>query len=185
MNERGRNLEQVQSRLVHEEKMRKEVEDSMRRLERTYAELVDQFKVEMDSKEATIETLKKKLTVTFVQDILFRTGETVISSDGKKMLKKIGTVLKQNGSDKIVVRGHSDTMPIAKENRERFPSNWELSAARAAAVVRYFQYATGINPRRMEAVGASFYQPVAGNDRPEDRARNRRVEIFITPNGQG
>ena len=165
--------------------MRKKVEETMIRMERTHAELVDQFKVEIDSKEATIETLRKKLTVTFVQDILFRTGEAAISSDGKKVLKKIGTVLKHNESDKIVVRGHSDTMPIAKENRGRFPSNWELSAARAAAVVRYFQHSAGINPQRMEAVGASFYQPVAGNNTPEDRAKNRRVEIFITPDGQG
>ena len=183
MNERGRNLEQVQARLMHEEKMRKDIEDSMKRMERTYTELVDQFKVEMDSKEATIKSLKKKLAVTFVQDVLFRTGETAISSDGKKTLKKIGTILKRNGSDKIIVRGHSDAVVIAKENRLRFPSNWELSAARAAAVVRYFQHAAGINPRRMEVVGASFYQPAVGNDTPEDRARNRRVEIFITPNG--
>ena len=132
----------------------------------------------------TMKNLKlseEKLSITFLQDILFELGSTTISSSGKQKLRKIGQVLKQNTTDKIVVMGHSDNLPIANENRDRFPSNWELSAARAAAVIRYFQHTIGIDPRQMEAVGHSLYKPVASNDTAENRAKNRRVEIFIIP----
>jgi chemotaxis protein MotB len=68
-----------------------------------------------------------------------------------------------------------------KEYRHKFPSNWELSAARAAAVVRHFQKEIGIDPENLEAVGHSFYDPVATNETEEGRAQNRRVNIVIAP----
>ena len=65
--------------------------------------------------------------------------------------------------------------------RYRFPSNWDLSAARAAAVVRLFQNEIGLDPKHLEAVGRSYYDPVASNDTAEGRAQNRRVNIIIAP----
>ena len=82
---------------------------------------------------------------------------------------------------KIRVTGHTDPIPIRRDYQYKFPSNWELSAARAASVVRYFQEKIDLDPKEMEAVGRSFYQPEASNDTKEGRARNRRVEILIAP----
>ncbi|MFH1844464.1 MAG: OmpA family protein [bacterium] len=73
------------------------------------------------------------------------------------------------------IEGHTDSVPI---NTNRFPSNWDLSAARAVAVARHFQV-LGIAPERMSAVGRGEFQPIATNDTAEGRDRNRRVEIFL------
>lgn len=181
MKDRGQNLKQLHARLTETEKEKREAEESFKRMKETYNDLVAQFQTEIASKEATIQELEEKLSITFVQDILFNLGQTSISVNGRQTLEKIGAILKRNTTDKIVVMGHSDNLPIAKEYQERYPTNWELSASRAAAVVRYFQHTVGINPRRMEAVGHSFYKPVADNDTPENRAKNRRVEIFVMP----
>lgn len=83
----------------------------------------------------------------------------------------------------IIVVGHSDDVPIARDYRYKYRSNWELSAARAAAVVRYFQKHAGIDPADMEAVGKAFYQPAANNSSKEGGALNRRVEIIIAVKG--
>ena len=181
MKDRNQNLEQLRTRLSKTEKEKRESEESFKRMKETYNDLVGQFQTEIASKEATIQELTEKLSITFVQDILFRLGQTSISANGRQTLEKIGTILKRNTTDKIVVMGHSDNLPIAREYQERYPTNWELSSARAAAVVRYFQHTVGIDPRQMEAVGHSFYKPIADNDSPENRAKNRRVEIFIMP----
>ena len=178
---RGQTLDQLSDRLSKTEQEKTAAEHSIQRLQKTHAALSDQFKTEITNREATIKELKEKLSVTLIQDLLFESGHKSITKSGKKALKKIGDVLKQNQTYKIVVAGHSDNMPISKEHRIRFPTNWEFSAARAAAVVRYFQYQIGIDPSRMEAVGHSFYKPVANNDDPENRSKNRRVEIFIMP----
>ncbi len=181
MKDRGQNLKQLHARLSETEKEKREAEESVKRMKATYTDLVAQFQTEIASKEATIDELEEKLSITFVQDILFNLGQTSISVNGRQTLEKIGTILKRNTTDKIVVMGHSDNLPITKEYQERYPTNWELSAARAAAVVRYFQHTVGIDPRQMEAVGHSFYKPVADNDTPENRVKNRRVEIYVMP----
>ena len=181
MADRGQNLKLLHDRLTKTEKEKREAEESFKRMKETYNDLAAQFQTEIASKEATIQELVEKLSITFVQDILFNLGQTSISVNGRQTLEKIGTILKRNTTDKIVVMGHSDNLPIAKEYQGRYPTNWELSAARAAAVVRYFQHTVGIDPRQMEAVGHSFYKPIADNDTAENRAKNRRVEIFVMP----
>ena len=82
---------------------------------------------------------------------------------------------------KISIIGHADSVPVASKFHYRFPSNWELSSARAASVARYLLKQGDLEPSRIEVVGMSHYQPVANNDTEEGRAKNRRVEIILTP----
>jgi chemotaxis protein MotB len=77
--------------------------------------------------------------------------------------------------NEVRVEGHTDNLPIKSS---LFPSNWELSAARATAIIRYFE-SKGMDPRRMSAVGYGEWRPVVRNDSPENRQKNRRVEIFV------
>ena len=84
----------------------------------------------------------------------------------------------------IQIVEHADNIPIMPKYRYKFPSNWELSASRAAAVIRYFKKNIHLNPRNLETVGRSFYEPIASNETSQGRAQNRRVEIIISPQVQ-
>ena len=131
--------------------------------------------------EVNIKELKDKLSITFVDRILFEFGKSSISPQGKEILKKVGKILKPLEDKKIRVVGHTDNVPIMEDYRYKYPSNWELSASRAASVVRFFQEEIGIDHKNLEAVGRSFYDPIAPNDTKEGRAKNRRVAIIIAP----
>jgi chemotaxis protein MotB len=80
----------------------------------------------------------------------------------------------------IMVEGHTDDVPIGPKLRDRFPSNWELSAARAATVVRYLQE-KGVAPKYLGAAGFSEYRALAPNDSAANRQRNRRIDVVLTP----
>ncbi|MBC8458392.1 MAG: OmpA family protein [Deltaproteobacteria bacterium] len=150
-------------------------------LKSTYEALFSDLKRQIENKEVTIKAFEEKISVTFVDRILFDFGKASITAEGRMILKRVGEILKKVQGRKIRVVGHSDNRPILPGYQYKFPSNWELSSARAAAVVREFQKAIGLDPGNLEAVGRSFYDPVASNETAEGRARNRRVEIIIAP----
>lgn len=106
--------------------------------------------------------------------VLFATGDAKLTSESGQVLKAVAHVLKDDDHD-IQVEGHTDNIPISTP---MFPSNWELSAVRASSVVRLF-FDNGIAESRLVAVGHGANQPVASNDTPEGRVRNRRVEVMI------
>ena len=80
-----------------------------------------------------------------------------------------------------MVEGHTDNVPIRNALKAKFPSNWELSTARATSVVRFLQDQGGIDPSKLSATGLSYFRPVAANDTPEGREQNRRIEIVLAP----
>jgi len=106
--------------------------------------------------------------------ILFPSGSAELKPETYPVLDKIYEILKDLPNP-VEVEGHTDSLPISTE---RFPSNWELSTARASSIVRYF-IAKGINPERLKASGYADTKPIASNTTPEGRAQNRRVEIAI------
>jgi chemotaxis protein MotB len=157
------------------------VENKVDRLQTTYDALISDLKEQIEKREVTIEAFEKRISVSFVDRILFDFGKETVTPDGREVLEKVGGILKDVQDRQIRVIGHTDDVPILPEYRYRFPSNWELSAARAAAVVRHFERETGLDPRNLEAVGRSFYHPVASNETADGRSQNRRVEIIIAP----
>ena len=150
-------------------------------LESAYTSLVSGLKGQLKSKEMTLKAFEEKLSITFVDRILFDLGKATITPEGARVLEKVGHILKSAKGMQIRVVGHTDNISIRKEYRYKFPSNWELSAARAASVVRFFQRECRLGPKNLEAVGKSFYEPVASNEVEEGRVQNRRVEIVIAP----
>jgi len=156
-------------------------EGQMKQMKSTYETLVSDLKEQIQKQEVTIKDFQESLSLTFIDRILFEFGKASLTAEGNKVLKKVGDVLKNIKGKKIRVTGHTDNVPIRPDYEYKFPTNWELSAARAATVVRYFQEKVGLDPKDMEAVGRSFYQPIAGNETKEGRAQNRRVEILIAP----
>ena len=109
---------------------------------------------------------------------LFDSGQADLKPEGEAILRKVAEVLAQQPDVKIHVIGHTDNVPTSASGP--FPSNWELSAARALAVVHSLQDG-GVDPTRISAAGYAEFQPIAGNETPEGRSLNRRIEIVLVP----
>ncbi len=142
-------------------------------------ELRQLLKSELDDKSVEVEYLKGQLTVRMLDRILFQSGSAKILPEGKAVLDKLATALSST-KDIIKVVGHTDDVRISAALQRKYPSNWELSAARASSVVRYFQGEHGLDPTHMQAVGRSKYLPVTPNIDDQSRQRNRRVEVILT-----
>ena len=125
--------------------------------------------------EVEVIVNKRSVSLRINSEILFGTGQADLSTHGLAVLRRMATVLAKGGYD-IMVEGHTDSVPV--RNNGRYPSNWELSSARAGSVVRYFQ-ANGIGKAHLKAVGYADTRPLASNQDPDGRARNRRVELVI------
>lgn len=141
--------------------------------------LEQEMRSALESKDITISELQGKLTVNILDRILFDSGEAEIKPQGMQVLRQLAGVLKQYPSRQVHVIGHTDNVPIRASSRNRFPSNWELSTARATAAVRFLCEQAGIDPRRLGSVGYGEFHPVAENATPEGRAQNRRIAIVI------
>jgi chemotaxis protein MotB len=162
-------------------KSSKAKEQEIERLKATYDTLMADMKAEVEQGQVTITKLADRLSVSMVDRILFPSGEAEITADGLKVLQRVGNVLK-NAEEKIIrVEGHTDNVPISGKLTDKFPTNWELSTARASNVVRFLQEKVAIDPDRLEAVGLSEFHPVASNATAEGRSRNRRIEIALLP----
>lgn len=153
-------------------------------------------KQEQMEKAVEVTTSPKGVTIGISSDISFESGSALLKPEIISILEKIFPTV-QGSYFQVAVEGHTDNVPISDKIREKFPSNWELSGARAASVVREF-IRLGVDPTRLQAVGYGEYIP---RDRPTDRlidkelirelnatldlqARNRRVEItFLAPRG--
>ena len=125
--------------------------------------------------EITVIQTPKGLFITLSDGILFQSGVSELRPEGYPVLNKIIQVLQSNGLD-IRIEGHTDNVAIRSG---RFPSNWDLSIARAVHVVKYFIDAGKISPQRLSAVGYGESKPLYPNDSPENRGKNRRVEIIL------
>jgi chemotaxis protein MotB len=149
-------------------------------LKQRETDLRDRLQKELTDKDVVISRLKDQLSVQVLDKILFKSGSADILPAGQAVLDKLAAVLATT-DDMIRVEGHTDNVPIGGRLKEKYVSNWELSAARAASVVRFFESGkSAIAPLRLEPVGYSQYRPVAPNDDDANRQRNRRVEIVLT-----
>jgi flagellar motor protein MotB len=175
-------LQECQKRLSEQDKKVAVLSESqIKQMKSTYDTLISALKEEIQKQEVTIKDFKEAVSLTFIDRVLFEFGKATLTPEGGRILEKVGAAVKNVTEKRIRVTGHADNVPIDPDYKYLFPTNWELSGARAASVVRYFQQKVGLDPKDMEAVGRSFYQPVASNETKEGRAQNRRVEIFIAP----
>lgn len=156
-------------------------EEKISDLEKTRREIETNLKEQIAQKDIKIEEIEGRLKVTFVDKILFDSGSVTIRDKGKAVLLRLAESFKDNPTQDIIVEGHTDDMKIGPALQQRFPTNWELSAARATAVVRFLQEQGNIAPERLTASGFSFYKPVADNNSEEGRRQNRRIEIIMVP----
>ena len=174
-------LESDNARLTQEiADAQKAREEKVREVSSTYEQLVAKMKGEIDKGQVTISELKGKLTVNMVEAVLFDSGKAEVKSEGLVVLGKVIEILKTVNDKAIRIEGHTDNKPIVGPLTQRYPTNWELSAARAITVSRYLQK-QGIEPGSLSAAAFGEFKPVADNDTVEGRARNRRIEIVLVP----
>lgn len=184
----GKNVDQM---LVEKGTLAKALDDTKSRLEELrkaqaaaearaalFQQFVQKFKAMIDAGQLKLATRNGRLVIQLPNDVLFDSGQTALKPTGRDALVQVAKVLATVPSRTFQVAGHTDNVPI---QNARFPSNWELSTARAVEVVKLL-VAQGVAPGELSAAGYGEFDPVAGNDAPDGRARNRRIEITLQPN---
>jgi chemotaxis protein MotB len=172
--------EQAELRAQNEalESQRSQLLSASKQSQAQYDALVADLNQEVQKGQLQVRRYKDMLTVDVAEQLFFDSGRAALKDTGKEVLKKVADAMKSYEDKAIRVVGHTDNVPITKGLQKVFPSNWELSAARATTVVRFLQDA-GITPERLLATGRAEYAPVAPNDSPEGRQKNRRIEITL------
>lgn len=159
-------LEQLQN-LINQQKEQTEA------LRKKIAEAMKGF----TSEQLSVFTKNGKVYVSMQESLLFPSGSATVNEKGKEALGTLAAALAQSPDIKVMVEGHTDTVPITK----RFEDNWALSVARATSIARILINNYHLAPERITASGRSQYEPIASNETAEGRARNRRTEIILEP----
>ena len=175
-----RELEEVRAAREAQEsqlaKVKQEVNTVSREIDRITQALEEKF-----GKSLVVTQHQDRLVLTMLGQILFASGEAQLTPLGLDIMKQVGEVLATLPNKNIQVEGHTDNNPIYGRLQKRFPTNWELSTARATTVLRYLIEQTGMDPKDFAATGYADTRPAVANDTDEGRAQNRRVEIVLYP----
>jgi chemotaxis protein MotB len=136
------------------------------------------LKKQIDDGDLDVVIRDGRMVVRLPDDVLFDTGRTELKPNGKRALEAVADVMKTLPNRQFQVAGHTDNVPI---HNDRFPSNWELSSGRALRVL-HFLVERGVDSGTLSAAGYGEVDPVAKNDAPANRRKNRRTEITLQPN---
>lgn len=159
-------------------------EAALAELRSAHDRLVTALRREIADKDVALEQANRRLTVSIVDRVLFPSGQATLTPEGEPVIDRIGAVLAAVPDSRILVEGHTDNVPIGPALQAQFPSNWELSTARATEVVKRLIRQATIAPARLRVAGRADTEPVASNDTEDGRRRNRRIEIILLPAGQ-
>jgi chemotaxis protein MotB len=172
-------LEKKISQLNFELKKRDSIielqEDVIRLLDDTKKTIQTSLKDQISKKLFEIESTKDQVKMVFTDMILFNPGGLEINQKGKQLLLKIAASVKEKKGQNITVEGHTDNTPLKKNST----TNWELSANRAIAVVRFLEEVAGCEASSLAAVAYGASRPVATNDTEKGRRKNRRIELIL------
>jgi chemotaxis protein MotB len=143
-------------------------------------DLQGKFKKMIDAGHLKVTTRHGRIVLQLHNDVLFDKGEADLKPDGKAAVSEVAATLRSVGGKRFQVAGHTDNEPITTDKKKQFPSNWELSSARAISVVKLL-VEQHVDPNMLSAAGYGPYDPVASNGTPDGQAKNRRIEITLVP----
>lgn len=158
-----------------------EKEAELARLKATFGNLKDKLAAEIKKGDILLSEANGRIKVDLVDKVLFDSGQADLSPRGQEVLSRVAAVLKEVDDKTIVVSGHTDDSPITDKLVTKYPTNWELSVARAVNVVRHLSEVGKVPAKRLAASGYSQFHPVASNASGLGRAKNRRIEILLAP----
>ena len=150
---------------------------SMKKLKETLSKALNAF----EGKGLTVEQKNGKVYVSMENKLLFQTGSWAVGAEGRKAVVEVGKVLAQNPDITVLIEGHTDNDKIYGAIGGGVENNWDLSTKRATAIVNILGENAGIQKKNLTAAGRGEYAPLMSNDTPEGKAKNRRIEIILTP----
>lgn len=134
---------------------------------------------DFEGKGLTVEQRDGKVYVSMENKLLFNSGSWAVNADGRQAVNQLGNVLAQNPDISVLIEGHTDNVPYGGNGPLK--DNWDLSTKRATAIVQILRENNSIDPQNLTAAGRGEYAPVASNDTAEGKAKNRRIEVILTP----
>ena len=149
--------------------------EEIEEFKKLYGEMSQYVKENNLQASITLILDERGLLVRFMDNVLFDSGKADLTPKAREIINKVAEIIRQNDKN-VRIEGHTDNVPI---NTYKFPSNWELSTARAVNVVKYLIEENGIEAKRLSASGYSDQHPVDDNNIPEGRRNNRRVDMVI------
>lgn len=176
------NLQKLGSEIQLREARISELESAMARKDSTVEMVRQRLRDALrnfDGKGLTVEERDGKVYVSLENRLLFPSASWTVEPEGTKALQELAVVLAENPDLQVMVEGHTDS--DAFNGRTAVKDNWDLSVMRATSIVKILVANEGVNKANITAAGRSEYLPIADNDTPEGKAKNRRTEIIITP----
>lgn len=174
------------------ERLKKELEDRSNRVTelenviaakdaamRALKDAISRALTDFEGKGLTVEQRDGKVYVSMENKLLFESGSWAVGSEGRRAVQQLGNVLGENPDIAVLIEGHTDNVPY--QGSGPLTGNWDLSTKRATAIVNILRENASINPENLTAAGRGEYAPVATNSTPEGRAKNRRIEVILTP----
>lgn len=174
------------------EKLKKELEDRSNRvaeLENVIASkdaamtalknAISRALTDFEGKGLTVEQRDGKVYVSMENKLLFSSGSWAVGGEGRRAVQQLGNVLGDNPDIAVLIEGHTDNVPY--QGNAQLSGNWDLSTKRATAIVNILRENASINPENLTAAGRGEYAPVASNETAEGKAKNRRIEVILTP----
>ncbi|MDK2771147.1 MAG: OmpA family protein [Flavobacterium sp.] len=177
LNKLKSDLEASSTRLAELEKMMADKEAAMRKLKESLSKALNAF----EGKGLSVEHRNGKVYVSMENKLLFESGSWTVGTEGKKAVKALGNVLAENPEISVLIEGHTDNDKIVGSIGGGVENNWDLSTKRATAIVNILSENKGIDKKNLTAAGRSEFAPLAGNETAEGKAKNRRIEIILTP----
>ena len=177
LNKLKSDLEASSTRLAELEKMMADKEAAMNKLKESLSKALNAF----EGKGLSVEHRNGKVYVSMENKLLFESGSWTVGTEGKKAVKALGNVLAENPEISVLIEGHTDNDKIVGSIGGGVENNWDLSTKRATAIVNILSENKGIDKKNLTAAGRSEFAPLAGNETAEGKAKNRRIEIILTP----
>lgn len=177
LNKLKSDLEASSKRLSELEDFIAAKEASMKKLKETLSKSLKAF----EGKGLTVEQRNGKVYVSMENKLLFGTGSWAVGAEGKTAVVAVGKVLADNPEISVLIEGHTDNDKILGSIGGGIENNWDLSTKRATAIVNILSENKGVNKQNLTAAGRGEFAPLVSNDTPEGKAKNRRIEIILTP----
>jgi len=169
--------------LTEREKKVKELEEVLAKKDKAVLDLKNRISnalLNFKENDLTVKVKNGKVYVSLAEQLLFGSGSTTVDKKGEGALQQLGKAIKDQKDIHVMIEGHTDNVPISKES-QRFDDNWDLSVLRATSITRILIKA-GMSPNQITSAGKGEFSPIAPNDNAQNKQKNRRTEIIVTPN---